>query len=319
MSLHGVALVTGATGFIGRNLVVRLVEAGLEVVCLVRESSVVPDFPPAAAEAFRSVRILRISGDAEEVRRELPHVDWIFHLAAAGVKPSERDPMLLRAANVDYPRRMVELAAKLSARFLMTGSSAEYADPTDATPLTEASPLQRDRIYGATKAEGTHTALAEALERDVPAVCCRLFNIYGPGEPEHRLFAAAVASFSAGRRLPLSSGAQIRDFVSVSDACAGMMAAASWLSGQPGTGGNGVMNLCSGEGCSVLDFARDIGRILKADPGLIGVGDLPLRVDDVPVLVGNPRLLHERSGWRPAPQDAALTREIEAMTKGGRS
>lgn len=318
MSLQGAALVTGATGFIGRNLVTRLVEAGVDVVCLLREKSLVPDFPPSAAGAFRSARILRVSGGLDEVWRALPRVDWIFHLAAAGVKPSERDPALLNAANVDYPRQMVEFAAKVGARFVMAGSSAEYADPTGAAALDEASPPQRERIYGASKAEGTMAALATARARAVPALCCRLFNIYGPGEPEHRLFAAAVSGFIARRRIPLSSGTQIRDFVSVSDACSGMLAAAAWLADQTGTNGNGVMNLCSGQGRSVLEFARDVGLAVGGDPALIGIGDLPLRADDVPALVGDSGLLRSRTGWRPLPHAVALAREIEVMTKGRR-
>lgn len=313
MSLSGAALVTGATGFIGRNLVRRLLDAGIEVTCLLREDSIVPD-APSDADVFRDARVLRWDWRAGSAPEEV-RADWVFHLAAAGVKPAERDPDLLRQANVDYPVRMVRLASEWGAGLILAGSCAEYADPPDRTRLGEASPVQRDRLYGATKALGTEAVLAHAREAGVPAVCCRLFGIYGAGEAAYRLFPTAVVNLAANRPVALSTGTQVRDFLSVSDACSGLIAAADWLSRQDGTSGNGIMNVCTGEGCQVRAFAEEVARVMGRDPALIEAGRIPLRPDDIPYLVGDPALLMQRSGWKPAPRAIALAREIERMTE----
>jgi nucleoside-diphosphate-sugar epimerase len=313
MSLSGAAVVTGATGFVGRNLVRRLLDVGLEVTSLLRESSTVPD-SPSDADAFRHARIVRWDWQSGAAPPNV-RADWVFHLAAAGVKPAERDPDFLRRANVDYPVRMARLAGEWGARFVLAGSSAEYADPPDRNRLSEGSPVQRDRQYGATKVLGTEAVLTHARDVGFPAVCCRLFGIYGPGEAAYRLFPTAVVNLTANRPVALSTGTQVRDFLSVTDACSGLMAAAVWLSGQKGTMGNGIMNLCTGEGCQVREFAEDIAGVLGRARSLIEAGRIPLRPDDVPYLVGDPTLLMERTGWAPTPRAIALAREIERMTE----
>lgn len=313
MSLSGSALVTGATGFIGRNLVRHLLDAGLEVTCLLREDSTVPT-ALSDADSFRDARIVRWDWRAGRALDGV-RADWVFHLAAAGVKPAERDPDLLRQANVDYPVRMARLAGEWRARFILAGTSAEYADPPGRTRLGEESPVQRDRLYGATKAIGTEAVLAHARETGAPAVCCRLFGIYGAGEAAYRLFPTAVVNLAANRPVALSTGTQVRDFLSVADACSGLVAAADWLSRQAGASGNGIMNLCTGEGCQVRAFAEEIARVMGRDPSLIEAGRIPLRPDDLPYLVGDPALLMQRSGWKPTPRALALAREIEKTTE----
>lgn len=316
MQISSRALVSGGTGFIGRNLVARLVEAGFDVTCVLRHSSVVPKFPAAAARAIKSARVIRVANISELTASSLGRFDFVFHLAAAGIAPSERDPGLLESVNVEGPRQMASLADAVGARLILAGSSAEYADPVDGERLSETAPLQKERLYGRTKVEGTQSALKLAATRDVPAVCCRLFNIFGPGEAAHRLFPSAVRAFSKGTRLPLSTGTQIRDFLSVSDACSAMLELAKWLSRQTDGSENSAVNICTGEGRSVLAFAMSICNVMDGDEQLLGIGDLPLRADDVPILVGDPNLLAMRTGWRASPHQIALAAEIEAFRRG---
>jgi UDP-glucose 4-epimerase len=113
-------LVTGASGFVGRALVARLRAAGRRVVAAGRPGSALP-------EADRALRAA--APDPGALRRALAgeRVDIVFHCAAYGVDPADRDPAQMLAANVAAPGAWVEAAAALGARaFVHVGSCSEY-------------------------------------------------------------------------------------------------------------------------------------------------------------------------------------------------
>jgi len=130
------------------------------------------------------------------------------------------------------------------------------------------------------------------LAENVPLTHLRLFNVYGPGEAPHRLLASLSDKLARGVRVPLSDGAQIRDFIYVDDVVEACLTAA--------TKPNGVraLNVCTGRGHSVADFAREACAVLGADQSLLGFGDHPRRPDDIPALVGNADLTASALGWR---------------------
>src|SRR5260370_6848646 len=184
MSAHR-ALVTGATGFIGRRLVDGLIDAKRQVVALVRPGS----RPP---EQWRGRVTCIACADWSEVA--LPPAlasqsfDVSFHLATYGLRPSDRDPGVMLRVNVDLPALFVHLCRERSARLVMAGTFSEYQKPADQVPLTEQSPLEIDKIYGASKAAGGIIADALAASLGVRLRLLRVFTVYGDGEAPHRLY-----------------------------------------------------------------------------------------------------------------------------------
>lgn len=281
-------LLTGGSGFIGSNLARRLVAVGHEVVALGRRSCPI--------ESVLSIEAERL--DATSVRAAMAgqHFDAVFHLAAAGVHPMDRDRDELIRVNAMLPAEVVALASSFGVdAVVLMGSSAEYASQPTAM-FNEDGVLETQKIYGASKAAGGLLALATGAERRLPVAVLRAFNVYGPGEADHRLLPSLATKLKRGEPVDLSAGTQVRDFLYVDDACDGLLAAAVALCG--GGMPSGAYNLSTGTGASVRDFARTVARCMSADGNLLRFGALPLRPDDVPVVVGDPLRLKNATGWR---------------------
>ncbi len=276
----GQILVTGATGFIGRALCNYLEEhcKDRSVVALVRKRN---DLPIAVDQI--EVSDWSLPGLKNAIASK--SVTTIFHLAAYGVSPTNRDAELMREINSELPVTMVRLADHLNASIITAGSSAEYAASAENLLLTEDAPLCTDKPYGASKASGWLAASATALKHNVNMLHLRLFNVYGPNETQHRLFPSLVNSLSAGDHISLSDGEQIRDFVYADDVCRAFLAAEEALRG---TSMAEVVNVCTGEGASVKTFAKLVCEKIGANSVLLGFGDIERRPDDTPYLVGDP-------------------------------
>src|ERR1700687_3496269 len=145
------ALVTGATGFIGRHLVDGLIDAKTQVVALTRPGSRVPD------QWRGRVTCIECADWSEAgLRAALASqpFDVAFHLATYGVRPTDRDLGLMLRINVDLPALFVHLCKERGARLVMAGTFSEYQRPADRRPLTERSALETGKVYGASKAAG---------------------------------------------------------------------------------------------------------------------------------------------------------------------
>jgi nucleoside-diphosphate-sugar epimerase len=282
-------LVTGATGFIGRRLVSHLCARGETVHVLGRR--------PCNIDGVQDILVSRFEPDIIRAALANQSFDAVMHLAAAGIKPDERDAGTLMQINSLLPGVMVEIAARCGARaVIVTGSSSEYKAPRAGQALTEDAPLCDDKLYGASKAAGALLALAQGASLALPVAVLRLFNVYGPGEAAHRLLPSLVQRLLRGEPVPLSIGNQQRDFLHVDDACGAMLAALDAMLARTMAGG--AYNVATGQANSVADFARAVGSALHADSALLQFGALSLRADDLPFVVGDPQRLEAACGWR---------------------
>jgi nucleoside-diphosphate-sugar epimerase len=283
-------LVAGGGGFVGSALARKLVASGHAV-------SIMTTGRPAI-EAARIVPIERWHAAAIAEAEATPQYDWVFNLAAYGVDPGQSDPGLSRLANAELPLAFVDLARRASARaFVHTGSAFEYAEPAGRHRLRESDPLETEKHYGANKAAGSLGVVEAAGKAGLKAVVARLFGVYGPGERSWRLLPSLHGKLTRGEAIPLTEGSQVRDFLHVDDAAAGLVALAEAAErmAEPR-----IVNLCSGIDVEVRRFAEAVADALGASRALLRFGAIPMRPHEIPYLVGDASLLHDTTGWRPA-------------------
>src|SRR5688500_14962168 len=98
-------LVAGASGFIGRHLVARLLALGHQVTVLGRRPGIAPPVAEIVVPEWNA-QTLRAALDAQRY-------DWVFNLAAGGVKPGERDREELYRVNAECARVLTECSAEM--------------------------------------------------------------------------------------------------------------------------------------------------------------------------------------------------------------
>ena len=286
-------LVTGASGFIGAHLVARLLSEGNSVTVLARPSSTL------AADWCNRVRVVACDNYSESNLRRLlnSQVETVFHLSAYGVRPTHRDIGEMLRINVELPATLVRLCAEWRARMVMAGTFSEYRSPSGQSLLLENSPLEQGKLYGSSKAAGGLMASAIANSSGVGFRLLRLFKVYGAGEAAHRLLPALVGGLARGERVAISAGTQALDFVYVDDVIEAMLRADAHCREK---GGIATWNVATGRAHSVREFAERVAAAMKADASLLGFGEIAMRKDDEPWLVGSPDLLRAELGWQPS-------------------
>lgn len=236
--------------------------------------------------------------------------DIVFNLAAYGVTRStdsssegrSRERLLAQRVNVDAVLALFRHAQKTgSSSFVQAGSCFEYAPLTGDAPRIETDPLERrdnqdSVIYGVSKARATEALLRSARSNTLSLVVARIFNIYGPGEKRERLLPSLVLNLSQGRRVPLSAGLQIKDYLHLDDVVEGLCVLALTARDREF---QGVLNLSSGSPVSVAQFACAVAHTIGDCEHLLGFGERPAHPDEVPVLIGSTAARDAFTEWRP--------------------
>ncbi len=204
--LQGKALITGASGFIGRRLRDALIDQGVDVVAVRRKAS-----PPA--KKGRSVELSYDDPDgiASMLREEKP--DWVLHVAGVtkGVTYTDfRKGNVIPTQNVLDGLRRAHPGVR---RFIHVSSLTSYGPSTPDQPHVESSKRRPIEFYGESKLEAER--LVEA-EREVPWTILRPGGVYGPGDVDYfELFKQVERGFDTyfGNRQRWFSGVYVDDLV----------------------------------------------------------------------------------------------------------
>lgn len=171
----GKLLVTGATGFTGRNLCRRLLKDGEQVVAFVRQSSRVEELHALGVEC----RMVNIK-DPRSVQDNFYEIRQVYHIAAA-YRTEHSDREEFRLVNVEATRHLLEAAkAARVKRFVhcsTVGVQGEIKDP----PADEDYRFEPGDHYQDSKMEGELLA-REYFSDGLPGVVVRPVGIYGPGD-----------------------------------------------------------------------------------------------------------------------------------------
>ena len=201
-------LVTGGAGFIGSNLVDRLIEKGHDVTIL--------DNLLTGKKENINPKAKWINMDVRDSLEDLEKVDVIFHLAAlARIQPSFKNPAESFDINLGGTVNICEFARKSGARIVYAGSSSFYAGPY-LNP------------YSFTKWQSEEVCKMYSEVYDLPTAIARFFNVYGYRQTFEGAYATVVGIFERQYRdnEPLTitdDGEQRRDFTHVDDIVSGLI------------------------------------------------------------------------------------------------
>ena len=250
-------LITGAGGYVGSALVVRLADAGHRVIGFGHGSA----YPALRARAPRDVRL--VAGeltDGAALRALTEGVDVVVHSGSVtGENACRRDMGAAVRAIVRGTRTVVEAVAASRVPLLVHVSTyAVYSTFRERPmPLAEDAALEPDDLYGALKAE------AEWEAARVPSVALRLTNVYGRGAGivlKRDVMGRYVRAVQDGQAVRMyGDGDQGIDFVHVDDVCRVVAGVAELAPAECPP----VLNVGSGRVVSIRDLAETFARVAR--------------------------------------------------------
>ena len=285
------SLVTGGAGFIGSNLVDRLLDLGHEVVVIDNEYSDAHDqfYWNDKAENYKYDIC-----DYENTRPLYDGVDYVFHIAAeARIQPAIENPIRAVSINSVGTCTVLQCAREAGVRRVMYSSTSSAYGLKNELPNTESQPDDCLNPYSISKTNGEKLCSMYTSLYGLETVIFRYFNVYGERQPLKGQYAPVVGIFlrqrAAGEPLTIvGDGEQRRDFTYVGDVVnANIMAA---ISNQEEEAFGEVYNVGTGTNYSVNEVAAMISD---------NTTNIPPRPAEARLSLANNKKIYEAFGWSP--------------------
>ena len=261
-------LVTGGAGFIGSNLVDKLIDLNHQVVVIDNES----------AEQNESFYWNKDASnykydicDYNKIDSLFKGIDCVFHLAAQSrIQPSIIDPEKTFKVNCNGTLNVLKASVKNGISKFIYSSTSSYYGLKNEIPFNE--DMDRDCLnpYSYTKIFGEDLCKMYSKLYKLNVIIFRYFNVYGPRQPVKGEYAPVVGIFqkqwNAGEKITvIGDGMQTRDYTHVDD-----VVSANLLAMDKPINILEILNVGTGKKYSVLDLAKLIGGEIKFLPKRLG-------------------------------------------------
>ena len=254
-------LVTGADGFIGSDLVKRLVNKGYQVRAFVMYNSFnswgwLDSIDESIKEAIEV-----ISGDIRDpfgVDKAVEGCDSILHLAALIAIPySYQSPKSYIETNVNGTLNVLQAAKRYNIKKIVHISTSEVYGSAQYVPIDEKHPLVGQSPYSASKIAADQLAISFYKSFQVPVGIIRPFNTFGPRQSNRAVIPTIITQILDGKyEIKLGNLEATRDFSYVIDTVDGIIAGMNSSSNL-----GKVVNLGAGFEISILKTAKIISDI----------------------------------------------------------
>ena len=251
-------VVTGGAGFIGSHIV--------EKICTDNEVIIIDDLSSGKLENIAGFNnnVKFIQGnilDADLLNELLDGVDFVFHEAAlASVSRSIEDPLFANDVNICGTLKVLTAARDHNVKKVIFASSAAIYGNSLVSPQKETIPANPQSPYALTKLTGEYYCQIFSQVYNLPTICLRYFNVYGPRQDPTSEYAAVIPKFITrlleNKHLTIyGDGRQTRDFIFVEDIVDANIVAAE-------SEAMGVFNIGSGNRTSINFLAKTLMNIL---------------------------------------------------------
>ena len=254
--LHGPVLVLGASGFIGANLLRRILKVRPDAAGTVFHMPAwrLEGLPPASVIQADLLVDANLDYVLDKVKPKT-----VFDCTAYGAYSFETESGLVYETNFNLVANLVpRLKALDVASYVHAGSSSEYGDRGAAPAETELPSPNSD--YAVSKVASANLLAYWGRKHDFPCANLRLYSVYGPLEDSSRFIPNLVREGSQGRWSPLVDPRVSRDFVYVDDACEAFLDTALKLDA---THYGESFNIGSGKKTTIAEAAKAAGDLFK--------------------------------------------------------
>jgi UDP-glucuronate 4-epimerase len=292
-------VVTGAAGFIGSTLAMRLLAEGRSVVGL-------DNFDPFYAESDKRANLRAalhaplfrfVTGDIRDAAAIGDALDGgadaIVHLAAlAGVRPSLERPALYADVNVHGTARVAQEAVRAGVSKLVFASSSSVYGEREGGPFRESDPVEHPiSPYAATKRAGELLLHSFHHAHGIDVCCARIFTAYGPRQRPDLAIRKFAERMLRGDSIQIfGDGTSVRDFTYVDDLVEGLVRALDRDSGFS------ILNFGAGRTVSLLDVVAALENALDRKASIEW---LPRQVGDVSRTWSDTSAARAKLGWEP--------------------
>lgn len=292
-------LVTGGGGFIGSQLVERLVLAGAKVRAFVRYTSrndlgLLYLAPPEIRSEIEFV-----AGDLRDglaVKKAVDGCDYVFHLGALiSIPYSYLHPVEVVETNILGTLNVLNACREGSIKRLIHTSTSEVYGTAQHVPMDESHPLQGQSPYSASKIGADMLAESFYNAYELPVVTLRPFNTYGPRQSARAVIPTIITQAIANQTIRLGNLETTRDFTFVDDTVNGFLKAA-----EVDNVDGGVFNLGTGQEIRIGELAELIINKVGSDAKIVEDRHrMRPNKSEVQRLLSNNAYIQETMGWQP--------------------
>lgn len=283
-------LITGATGFIGRNIINNLKEKFKIYALLLKENErmLIPQVEYILWEDFfnKNKEIITLEG------KKVEKIDSVIHLASYGVNPQDNDIDKMIESNIILTKNLILNLNRIACKnIIFTGSGFEYGDK-GRVKLIENMELNPFSLYGATKASSFLVGKKLCENLGISYINLRLFNIFGEYEGDNRLIPQIINNYLLGNELKFTKGEQIRDYLYIKD-----IIEIYEMIIEKNKYNNETYNVCSSEELKIKEFIMKVAEVIGIDKNKLNFGAIPTRKEEAMYIVGDNSKLKKDFNW----------------------
>jgi len=264
-------LVTGADGFLGKNMVQKLLDEGKEVFAIVYAKNDI---------SYNDNKLLHVTSmDLNDLMQHVElfkkaQIDTLYHFAWGGVKPELRNDTDVQMANINMAIKCMKFAKECEIKkVIFPGSTNEYL--YYGKPIGKNAVPSPNNAYGAAKVASRYICSEYAKQYDIDFIYAIITGIYAPDRRDNNVIYYTIDKLVRGEKPSLTRLEQLWDYIYIDD-----VKEALYLLGEKGIGGK-IYGVGHGDNWKLCNYIQIIHKLINEKLPL-GIGEIPYNSDILP-------------------------------------